>query len=150
MKKCQKGCMMLDIKRYEDLTDSLFKIGVEAEMLKISGGIDTVLDKLIIDTDSAYIQLIKFIKGFKKGSSDAENMRKNINIVENITKDNYKEQRFPMPLDKILNAMMEISEFFNELNQESSGDFQEDLKELYKQHHSLFVKIHKYQEQLKQ
>ncbi len=141
---------MLDIKKYEDLTDSLFKIGVEAEMLKISGGIDIVLDKLIIDTDSAYIQLIKFIKGFKEGSNDAENMRKNINIVENITKENYKEQRFPMPLDKILNAMMEISEFFNELNQESSGDFQEDLKELYKQHHSLFVKIHQYQEKLKQ
>ncbi len=140
---------MLDIKRYEDLTDSLFKIGVEAEVLKISGGIDTVLDKLIKNNDEAYLQIIQFIKGFKKGSSDAEKMRKNINIVENITKDNYKEQRFPMPLDKILNAMMGVGEIFNELNQESSGDFQKDLKELYKQHHSLFVKIHQYQERLK-
>jgi len=128
---------MLDIKKYEDLTDSLFKIGVEAEMLKVGGGIDTVLDKLIIDTDSAYIQLIEFIKGFKKGSSDAENMRKNINIVENITKENYKEQSFPKPLDLILNHLMEIAEIFNTIDDEAEGDFKNDMKELYKQHHSL-------------
>ncbi len=118
-------------------------------MLKISGGIDTVLDKLIIDTDSAYIQLIKFIKGFKKGSSDAENMRKNINIVENITKENYKEKSFPYPLDRILNKMMEIAEIFNTIDDEADGDFKNDMKKLYKQHHSLFVKIHQYQENLK-
>ncbi len=149
MKKCQKGCMMLDIKRYEDLTDSLFKIGVEAEMLKIGGGIDTVLDKLIKNNDEAYLQIIQFIKGFKKGSSDAENMRKNINIVENITKENYKEQSFPKPLDLILNHLMEIAEIFNTIDDEAESDFKNDMKELYKQSHNLFVKIHKYQEKLK-
>ena len=140
---------MLDIKRYEDLTDSLFKIGVEAEVLKIGGGIDTVLDKLIKNNDEAYLQIIQFIKGFKKGSSDAENMRKNINIVENITKENYKEKSFPYPLDRILNKMMEIAEIFNTIDDEADGDFKNDMKDLYKQSHNLFVKIHQYQEQLK-
>ncbi len=140
---------MIRIEKYKILMDNLFKIGVEAETLKVGARIDIVLEKIIADTEYGYIQINEFIRGFQNGTSDAENMRETINIVENITKENYKEQRFPMPLDKILNAMMEISEIFNELNQESSGDFQEDLKELYKQHHSLFVKIHQYQEQLK-
>ena len=140
---------MLDIKKYEDLTDSLFKIGVEAEMLKIGGGIDTVLDKLIKNNDEAYLQIIQFIKGFKKGSSDAEKMRKNINIVESITKQNYKEQSFPKPLDLILNHLMEIAEIFNTIDDEAEGDFKNDMKELYKQSHNLFVKIHQYQEKLK-
>jgi len=91
---------MIRIEKYKILMDNLFKIGVEAEMLKNNGGMDIVFDKIIADTDEAYLQIIKFIRGFQKGTSDAENMRETINIVENITKENYKDQKFPQPLDK--------------------------------------------------
>jgi len=140
---------MIRIEKYKDLMDNLFKIGVEAETLKVGAGIDIVLEKIIADTEYGYIQINEFIRGFQKGTSDAENMRSNINIVENITKDNYKELKFPLPLDKILNSMMNIAENFNELNNEADGDFKEEIKNIYKDFHSVFVKIHQYQEQLK-
>jgi len=141
---------MVRIEKYKILMDNLFKIGVEAETLKVGAGIDIVLlEKIIADTEYGYIQINEFIRGFQKGISDAENMRETINIVENITKETYKEQRFPMPLDKILNAMMEIAENFNELNSEAEGDFKEEIRNFYKDFHSVFVKIHQYQEGLK-
>ncbi|MHA1575675.1 MAG: hypothetical protein ACTSXL_06035 [Alphaproteobacteria bacterium] len=140
---------MIKIEKYKGLADSLFRVSLEADLLKNNSRMDVVFDKLIADTDEAYLQIIKFIRGFQEGTSDAENMRETINIVENVTKDNYKEHKFPMPLDKILNSMMEIAEDFNELNNEAEGDFKEEIRNLYKDFHSVFVKIHQYQEQLK-
>ncbi|OQX94060.1 MAG: hypothetical protein B6I23_02525 [Rickettsiaceae bacterium 4572_127] len=140
---------MIGIEKYKELADSLFRVSLEADLLKNNSRMDVILDKLIADTDEAYLQIIKFIRGFQKGTSDAEKMRSNINIVENITKDNYKELSFPLPLDKILNLMMEIAENFNELNNEAEGDFKEEIRNIYKDFHSVFVKIHQYQEQLK-
>ncbi len=140
---------MVRIEKYKNLMDNLFKIGVEAEMLKFGSKVDIILEKIIADTEYNYIQINEFIRGFQKGTSDAENMRSNINIVENITKDNYKELSFPLPLDKILNLMMQIGENFNELNNEAEGEFKEKIRNIYKDFHSVFVKIHQYQEQLK-
>lgn len=92
---------MIGIEKYEELADSLFRVSLEADLLKNNSKMDIILDKLIADTEYGYIQIIKFIRGFQNGTSDAEKMRSNINIVENITKDNYKELSFPLPLDKI-------------------------------------------------
>ncbi len=141
---------MEKIKGYEYLADNLFKVGVQAEVLKNNTGMDVILDKLIESTDEAYLQIIRFVRGFKDGYGDAENMRETINIVESITKENYKEKSFPLPLDKILNSLMGVSEIFNEIDSEAEGDFKKDMKELYKHFHSVFVNIHQYQEKLKE
>jgi len=140
---------MIGIEKYKELADNLFRVSLDADLLKNNSGMDVILDKLIANTDETYLQIIKFIRGFQKGISDAENMRETINIVESITKENYKELKFPQPLDKILNSMMNTAEFFNELNSEAEGDFKEEIKNIYKDFHSVFVKIHQYQEQLK-
>ncbi len=44
---------------------------------------------------------------------------------------------------------MGIAEIFNTIDDEADGDFKNNMKELYKQSHNLFVKIHQYQENLK-
>ncbi len=144
---------MDDIKGIDYFREELFWVGALAQKLQDKAnndGLYHILASLIVELEKGHKDLSQFSQGFQDGMTDAENMRNNIDICEGIDKENYKKLSFPMPLDKILNKMMEIAEIFNTIDDEADGNFKNDMKELYKEHHNLFVKIHNYQEKLKQ